>query len=156
MPTDTKSAIQLHAITVTFLLDEVDTGGAATVFETRVPAGAFVPPPHSHDGFDEAVYVLEGSFTFTVDGAVHELAAGQALFIRRGQVHAFDNAGEVDATFLSVATPGVFTATYFHEVADVLDASNGGPPDLGALFGVMSRHGLTPVMPGATNGSNPA
>lgn len=147
MSAATKSAIQLHAITVTFLLDDVDTDGAATIFETRVPAGAFVPPPHSHDGFEEAVYVLEGSFAFTVDGTVHELATGQALFIGRGQVHSFDNAGDVDATFLSVATPGVFKPSYFHDVAEVLNASPGGPPDLDALFGVMEHHGLTPALP---------
>jgi quercetin dioxygenase-like cupin family protein len=145
----TKTPIQLHALTVTFLLDEIDTDGAATVFEIRVPTGAFVPPPHSHDGFEEAVYVLEGDFTFTIDGVVHELTAGQAGFVGRGQVHSFDNTGTTDGVFLSVATPGVFGPRYFHEIAAVLDASPGGPPDLGALFGVMTSHGLTPAIPGS-------
>ncbi|MGO8824910.1 MAG: cupin domain-containing protein [Acidimicrobiales bacterium] len=134
---------------MTFLLDEVDTAGAATVFEIRVPAGAFVPPPHSHDGFDESVYVLEGEFTFVIDGVAHELGAGEAGFVGRGQVHSFDNTGSTDGVFLSVATPGIFGPQYFHEIADVLAAAPDAPPDLGALFGVMARHGLTPAVPGA-------
>ena len=150
MSTTTKTPIQLDELTVTFLLDEVDTRGAATVFEIRVPAGAFVPPPHSHDGFEETVYVLEGLFTFMVDGVAHELSAGQAGFVGRGQVHSFDNAGSTDGVFLSVATPGIFRPQYFHEIAEVLAASPGGPPDLDALFGVMARHGLTPAIRGAS------
>jgi quercetin dioxygenase-like cupin family protein len=149
MSTATKTPIQLHALTAAFLLDEVDTGGAATVFEIRVPAGAFVPPPHSHDGFDEAVYVLEGVFTFVIDGVAQQLATGQAGFIGRGQVHSFDNTGSTEGVFLTVATPGIFGPLYFQQVAEVLAASPDGPPDLDALFGVMARHGLTPAIPGA-------
>jgi quercetin dioxygenase-like cupin family protein len=147
MTVATKAPIQLHALQVTFLLDEHDTGGQSTVFETRVPAGAFVPPPHSHDGFDETIYVLGGTFTVRCDGEVRQLHPGDALFVRRGQVHDFENAGNVDGVFLSVATPGVFTPAYFHEVAEVLDRSPDGPPDPGALMAVMTRHGLTPAPP---------
>lgn len=150
MSTATKTPIQLHDLTVTFLLDEVDTDGAATVFEIRVPVGALVPPPHSHDGFDEAVYVLEGAFTFNIDGVAHELSAGQAGFVGKGQVHSFDNTGSTNGVFLSVATPGIFRPQYFHEIAAVLAVSPGAPPDLDALFGVMARHGLTPAIPGAS------
>ncbi len=141
--------IQLHDLTVTFHLDEVDTAGAATVFEVRVPVGALVPPPHSHDGFDETVYVTEGVFTFNIDGVAHELSAGQAGFVGKGQVHSFDNTGTTDGAFLTVATPGIFRPEYFREIAAVLSASPDGPPDIGALFGVMARHGLTPAIPGA-------
>ncbi|HEY2565248.1 MAG TPA: hypothetical protein VGI44_16170, partial [Acidimicrobiales bacterium] len=66
----------------------------------------------------------------------------------RGQVHSFDNAGGVDGAFLSVATPGIFRTAYFLEIAEVLAASPDGPPDKGAMFAVMQRHGLTPALPG--------
>jgi quercetin dioxygenase-like cupin family protein len=147
MTVATKTPIQLHALQVTFLLDEDDTSGQSTVFETRVPVGAFVPPPHSHDGFDETIYVLEGTFTVRCDGEARQLHPGDAAFVGRGQVHDFENAGDVDGVFLSVATPGVFTPAYFHEIAEVLDRSPGGPPDPGALMAVMTRHGLTPAAP---------
>ena len=149
MTNSTKAPIQLHALQVTFLLDALDTNGQATVFETRVPAGAFVPPPHSHDAFDESVYVLEGSFTFMRDGQAHELTPGQALFIGRGQIHSFDNSGAVDGVFLSVATPGVFGPDYFLDIAGVLAASPDGPPDRDALTAVMASHGLTVAQPSA-------
>ena len=148
MDTATAAPISLGAIEVRFLVDEHDSAGCATVFETRVPAGAMVPPPHSHDGFEETVYGLDGVFSFTVDGQSRDLEPGQALFIRRGQVHRFENRGTIDATFLSVATPGVFTPAYFHEIAEVLAAATAGPPDLAALLDVMRRHGLTPALPG--------
>jgi len=147
MTATTTSPIQLGAIEVTFLVDADASAGAATVFETRVPPGAMVPPPHSHDGFEETVYGLDGTFVFTIDGHTRELAAGDAMCIRRGQVHRFENHSGAEATFLSVATPGVFGPDYFHEVAGVLAASAGGPPDIAALLGVMQRHGLTPALP---------
>ena len=62
-------------------------------------------------------------------------------------VHDFENASDVDGVFLSVATPGVFTPAYFHEIAEVLDRSPDGPPDPGALMAVMTQHGLTPAAP---------
>jgi quercetin dioxygenase-like cupin family protein len=80
-----KDPIQLDDVTVTFVLDEVDTRGAATAFEIRVPAGRAFPRPHVHDGWDEAVYVLEGVITFVVDGVSQELGARQAAFAERGQ-----------------------------------------------------------------------
>jgi hypothetical protein len=49
---------------------------------------------------------------------------------------------------LSVATPGIFRTAYFLEIAEVLAASPDGPPDKGAMFAVMQRHGLTPALPG--------
>jgi quercetin dioxygenase-like cupin family protein len=111
-----------------FSLDEVNTDGAATVSETVVPTGAFVPPPHSHDGFEETIYVQRGTFTVTIDGTSQEIGAGHAAFIGRGQVHSFDNSGGVDGAFLSVASPGIFRTAYFLEIDEVLTASPDGSP----------------------------
>ena len=139
--------IGLGDIEVRFLVEAEESDGAATVFECEIGAGAQVPAPHRHDGFEETVYGLAGTTTFTVDGETRELAVGDALCIRRGQVHQFVNHGTGDSCFLSVATPGVFGPDYFLEIRDVLTAAAGGPPDLGALVEVMRRHGLTPVVP---------
>jgi hypothetical protein len=68
-------------------------------------------------------------------------------------VHQFVNRGRENSCFLSVATPGVFGPEYFFEVRDVLTAAAGGPPDVGALLGVMVRHGLTPVVPAPDSAS---
>ena len=147
MRTTPGTTIDLGGINVEFLVEAHDSGGAATVFECAVAGGAMVPPPHSHDAFDETVYGLEGVLTFTIDGQTREIGPGESVCIRRGQVHQFANPGTVDAKFLSVATPGVFGPDYFRQIRDVLTAAAGGPPDVGALLDVMRRHGLTPAQP---------
>jgi len=146
-----KSAIRLGAFEVNFLVEAEDSGGSATVFECRFPADAKVPLPHSHDGFEETVYGLEGVTTFTVDGEAHEIRPGDCLCIKRGQIHGFENQGPADAAFLAMATPGVFGPAYFEDMAAILGAAQGGPPDLAQVAEVMSRHGLTPAPPAAVS-----
>ena len=143
MTTTTHTDIDLGGIHIRFLVVADESEGAATVFECRVAPGAMVPGAHSHDGFEETVYGLDGVTTFTVEGETREIGPGDALCIRRGQVHRFVNESDAVATFLSVATPGVFGPDYFNEIRAVLTA--GGPPDLAAILEVMRRHGLTPA-----------
>ena len=50
----------------------------------------------------------------------------------------------VDAKALAVVTPGILGPDYFREIAAVLDAAAGAPPDLDAIAAVMRSHGLTP------------
>jgi quercetin dioxygenase-like cupin family protein len=140
-------SIQLGAINVNFLVDAEDSRGSVTLFECSVPAGARVPAPHSHDGFEETIYGLRGVCTFTVDGQTHDVGPGDALCIQRGQVHGFVNGGETDVKFLAAASPGVFGPAYFQDMADVIASAAGGPPDLEAVGAVMLRHGLTPAKP---------
>ena len=109
-----------------------------------------MPAPHSHDGFEETIYGLEGVSTWTIDGETIEIGPGEAVCVSRGQIHGFDNRGSVDARFLAIATPGVFGSAYFREIREVLDASSGSPPDLAAIGEVMRRHGLTPAASGAS------
>ena len=135
----------MGALSVRFLIGATDSNGTASVFECYVPASARMPAPHSHDGFEETIYGLEGVSTWTIDGETVEIGPGQAVCVSRGQIHGFDNRGSVDAKFLAIATPGVFGAAYFREIGEVLAASSGGPPDLAALGEVMRRRGLTPA-----------
>jgi quercetin dioxygenase-like cupin family protein len=145
MLTSSGTTINLGGIDIQFLVEAKDSDGAATVFECAVAGGAMVPPPHSHDAFDETVYGLEGVLTFTIDGQTREIGPGDSVCIRRGQVHQFVNAGRFDAKFLAVATPGVFGPDYFLQIRAVLTTAAGGPPDVGALLEVMRIHGLTPA-----------
>jgi quercetin dioxygenase-like cupin family protein len=145
VPPASATTIQLGAIRIDFLVDAAESNGSVTVFECFVPAGARIPLPHSHDGFEETAYVLEGICTWTVDGETRESGPGESVCIRRGQVHGFDNRGSEDERFLAIATPGVFGPAYFEDMAEILAA--GGPPDPAAIVAVMRRHGLTPVQP---------
>jgi quercetin dioxygenase-like cupin family protein len=142
-----KDTITVGALGVRFLIESADSNGSASVFECYVPANSRMPIPHSHEGFEETIYGLEGTTTWTIDRQAVEVGPGEAVCVRRGQVHGFENHGDVDATFLAIATPGVFGPAYFREIGEALAASAGGPPDLAALGEVMRRHGLTPAPP---------
>jgi quercetin dioxygenase-like cupin family protein len=137
--------ITVGALRVRFLVEGDASNGSVTLFECDVPAQSRMPAPQSHDAFEESIYGLEGVTTWTLDGDPIDIGPGDAVCIPRGSVHGFANQGAGDAKFLAVATPGVFGAAYFREVAEVLSA--GGPPDPAALAAVMRRHGLTPAAP---------
>jgi quercetin dioxygenase-like cupin family protein len=142
--------IKVGALGVRFLVEPAESNGSASVFECYVPANSRMPAPHSHDGFEETIYGLEGTTTWMIDGQTIEVGAGEVVCVQRGQIHGFQNNGDVDATFLAIATPALFGPAYFREIGEVLTASAGGPPDLAAIGEVMRRHGLTPAPPSAT------
>jgi quercetin dioxygenase-like cupin family protein len=147
MNQDTSETITVGQLGVRFLVEGDDANGSVSVFECYVPANSRMPAPHSHDGFEETIYGLEGVTTWTIYGRSTEIGAGDAVCVPRGAIHGFENRGSDDATFLAIASPGVFGPDYFNEVGEVLAASAGGPPDLAALAAVMRRHGLTPAPP---------
>jgi quercetin dioxygenase-like cupin family protein len=139
--------ITLGALAVRFLVEGGDSNGTVAVFECEVPANARMPLPHSHDGFEETVYGLTGRTTYTVAGETIDLDPGDSTCIRRGVIHGFANHGEETATFLAIISPGIFGPAYFREIAEVVAAAAGGPPDKDAMAAVMRRHGLTPAPP---------
>ena len=145
MTTSTREEIRVGDVTVRFLIEGEQSAGSVAVFEFDVPAGAKVAAPHSHDGYEETIYGLEGVLTMTVDGVRTEVAPGDALLIPRGAVHRFDNLHDADAKALAIVTPGVLGPAYFLDLLAVVDAAAGGPPDLAAMAQVMRTHGLTPA-----------
>jgi len=143
--TSMREQIRVGELAIRFLLEGEQTDGSVAMFEFDVPAGSKVAAAHSHDGFEETIYGLEGTLVWTIEGQAHEVGAGEVLSIPRGAVHQFENTGDFDARALAIVTPGILGPGYFREVAAVLDASAGGPPDLAAIAAVMRDHGLTPV-----------
>ena len=145
MATSTSNEIRVGDMAIRFLLEGEQSSGSVAIFEFDVPAGARIAAAHSHDGYDETIYGLDGVLTWTLEGKATDVGPGETFFIPRGAVHHFDNAGDVDASALAVVTPGILGPAFFEEVAAVLDASAGGPPDVAAIGAVMRRHGLTPA-----------
>ena len=145
MATTMRDKINVGGMAIRFLVEGEESGGSVAVFEFDVPTGTKVAAAHSHDGYEETIYGLEGVLTWTIEGTPIDVGPGQALLIPRGAVHQFDNTGEVDAKALAIVTPGILGPDYFREVAAILDAAAGGPPDLAAIAAVMRRHGLTPA-----------
>jgi quercetin dioxygenase-like cupin family protein len=135
--------IRVGGMAIRFLVEGEESGGSVAVFEFDVPAGTTVAAAHSHDGYEETIYGLEGVLTWTIDGSPIDIGPGQALLIPRGALHQFDNTRDTDAKALAVVTPGILGPDYFREVAAILDAAAGGAPDFAALGQVMARHGLT-------------
>jgi quercetin dioxygenase-like cupin family protein len=138
--------IRLGPLAVRFLITGERANGSIAVFELTVPsAQRLLAPAHSHDHYEETIYGLEGVLTWTIDGTPIDVGPGQALCIPRGAVHRFDNIGRQDVKALCVITPAAIGPQYFREVAEVMAAAAGGPPDRIKLIEIMRRHGLTPA-----------
>jgi quercetin dioxygenase-like cupin family protein len=145
MATSMREKIRVGELAIRFLVEGNESAGSVAVFEFDVPAGSKVAAAHSHDGYEETIYGLEGVLTWTLEGTPVEVGPREALCIPRGAIHQFDNRSDIDAKQLAIVTPGILGADYFREVGAILDAAAGGPPDLAAIGAVMKRHGLTPA-----------
>jgi quercetin dioxygenase-like cupin family protein len=142
--------IRYERMVIRFLLTGENSTGSVAAFELTVDGGQPLPAPaHSHDHYEETIYGIDGVLTWTVDGQVVEVGPGQALCIRRGAIHRFDNLGTQTAKVLCVITPAAIGPQYFREIAAVLNATAGGPPDRARIAEIMRRHGLTPAPPPA-------
>jgi len=140
--------IRIGPLKVRFLITSENSGGSVAVFELFVAGMKGLPgPAHSHDHYEESIYGIDGVMTWTVNGKQIELGPGQALCIGRGAIHRFDNHGSKEAKALCVITPAQIGPQYFREVAEVLNATAGGPPDRAKMAEIMRRHGLTPAPP---------
>ena len=137
--------IRLGALEIRYL-QKAGNGSEIGLFEMRVPPASMVPPPHSHPGNEELVYVLEGTLRYTVGSETRDLRAGDFMCTPRGEVHAFSNPHSVEAKALVINTPDI-GPQYFREIAAIV--SVGGPPDRAKMMATMQRHGLVPAVPPA-------
>src|SRR6476469_3340344 len=98
-----EETIEIGPLSIRFLLTGDDTKGSVSVFEVTVPAGQkLAAPAHRNDAYEEIIYGLEGTLTWTIDGQPVEVGPGQAVCIPRGAIHRFDNFGNIEAKQLSV------------------------------------------------------
>ena len=135
--------IRLGAITVRFRVEAEATCGGAALFEVDVAPDGPLPPAHSHDSWEETVYGLRGTLTWTIGGVTTDVGPGEVICIPRGAVHSFANhSGEV-ATQLAIVTPGVLGPGYFREIAALFGGE--GPPDHDAIRALMARNGFKPA-----------
>ena len=138
--TASREEFRIGPIAIRFVLGGAESGGLVSIFEFDIPSGATFPIPHRHDGYDETIYGLEGTMTWTLGDATAEVGPGDALFIPRGTPHHYLNTTETTIRELAVVTPGVLGTDYFRELAVV--AGSGDPA---AIEAVMRRHGVTPL-----------
>lgn len=138
-----RQIVKVGQIEIRYLVDGAQNGGLG-VFEMKVPPGAHVPPPHSHTGNEECIYVLDGVLRYSVDDEIRDLRPGDWMSTPRGSVHHFSNPGSAAARTLVMLAPDI-GEQYFHDVGAVVNA--GGPPDRAKLVEVMTRYGLVPAAP---------
>jgi quercetin dioxygenase-like cupin family protein len=144
--------IRFGPLEVRFLVTDEHSNGSVAVFELIVRSTHGLPAPaHSHDHYEETIYGIDGVLTWTVNGQQLDVGPGQTLCIPRGAVHRFDNRfdnrGSRDVKALCVITPAALGPQYFREVAEVMHAATGSPPDRAKMAEIMRRHGLTPAPP---------
>ncbi|HZM92249.1 MAG TPA: cupin domain-containing protein [Vicinamibacterales bacterium] len=82
-----------------------ETTGRHFAFEAAEPPGGG-PPLHTHAAEDEYFAVLDGEFTFYIDGCVTTVTAGGSAFVPHGMPHCFKNCTTRDARMLIVFTAG--------------------------------------------------
>jgi quercetin dioxygenase-like cupin family protein len=117
--------------------------GSYEIFRQRGPEGSG-PPPHSHP-WDEAFYVIEGQVSFGI-GDDQDLVAetGTLVHVPGGTTHRFCF-GPGGGAMISI-TSRAGASAFFTQVDAEVSAGN---PDLGALIGIATAHGLSVPVPSA-------
>src|SRR6266511_6431295 len=67
MTTSTREEIKVGQMAIRFLVEGEQSAGSVAVLEFDVPAGAKVAAAHSHDGYEETIYGLEGVLSWTIE-----------------------------------------------------------------------------------------
>ncbi|HVP04183.1 MAG TPA: cupin domain-containing protein [Dehalococcoidia bacterium] len=88
------------------IADAYLTRGAYSLHEMMKPAGEG-PPAHIHDNMEEAFYILEGEFTFTVGGSTLKALPGSFVLAPRGVMHGFHNSGSTAGRYLRFFSPAL-------------------------------------------------
>jgi mannose-6-phosphate isomerase-like protein (cupin superfamily) len=114
-----------------------DTGGAYTLFETIVPPQGG-PLRHVHHREDEAFYVVEGQFTFTIGDQDVQAGPGFFLWGPRDIPHSFRNTAAEPGKLLITISPGGFER--FMEEFASFDPN--APPDFAKIVAVGQKYGL--------------
>jgi mannose-6-phosphate isomerase-like protein (cupin superfamily) len=119
----------------TLKLGADESTSATSIFESRRPAGDLGGPALHRHPFDEAFYVLEGEYVFSVEGRTIAASEGSFLYVPAGSVHSFRHAGEGVGRMLTVCHPGgieEFLAASAPEASEAMAKKHGieflGPP----------------------------
>jgi quercetin dioxygenase-like cupin family protein len=139
--------IHVGEMSVTFLKTRHETDGVLDLFELTIPPLARVPFPHIHRKYDETIFGVNGTVTWTLqkDGEDQptEVRRGITLFIPRGTPHFYANRTHKTARILCLQTPGIMGPEYYLEIAALY--RNSPHPDVAGIAAIMSRYGVVPV-----------
>ena len=129
---------------VTFKALAADTGGSYSLLEGCTQPGQGMPP-HFKRYEDEAFWVLEGTYSFMLDGRLLDLRPGDYVFVPRGAVHGFTNTGATPARLLVLLSPGGIYERFFAEIGKLLEPAAAPPvdsPDLAQILVAAQKYGI--------------
>jgi mannose-6-phosphate isomerase-like protein (cupin superfamily) len=103
--TERRSVAMPGARLVTVKVASEQTGGAYSLLEVEVGPGGG-ESPHVQHREDECLYVVEGRFAFAVEGEKTEGGPGEHVYVAKGALHSYENAGDGTGRLLALHTPG--------------------------------------------------
>jgi mannose-6-phosphate isomerase-like protein (cupin superfamily) len=109
--------IRPFGLDMQILLPTERTGGAISVLMVCHKPGEG-PPDHFHSTQDECIFIVEGTYDVTMDGADRIAGPGSMLFIPRGITHRFKNVGTTLGRMLDWSLPGG-QDHYFKAISDL-------------------------------------
>jgi quercetin dioxygenase-like cupin family protein len=112
--------------------DATRTAGEFALVESVAARGEPGLAAHLHRQSDEALYVLEGNVRVRLGDETLQAGAGTFIFIPRGTVHAFANAGDAPARLLVLFVPAGLEQ-YLRDTAVAFNAGTPGPAEIAAL-----------------------
>jgi mannose-6-phosphate isomerase-like protein (cupin superfamily) len=128
-----------------------------SIFENATQGGYGGPPPHRHLHQDEGFYVLEGEFTFHVEGEAIPATEGAFVNVPKGSLHTFENTGTGMGRLLVTVAPAGDFESFVEEVAERVSIDSpptppSEPPDADMISRIVAageRHHLEmPPPPG--------
>ena len=123
---------------ITVHLGGEETGGKFAMFTTVTQAG-LGPPPHYQMNEDEWFLPLEGRVEFFLNGSWNEVPMGTIVFIPKGTVHTFRNAGQGLLKMLVHTAPSGFEIFFSRCAAEF---AKPGAPDMKRLIEISAEHGI--------------
>lgn len=140
VPPGSVKPLRAFGDTIRVLLSGEQTGGRFAMLEESTDPG-MGPPPHVHHKEDEWFYPLEGSAEFFLDGEWFAAEAGSAVYLPKGSVHTFRNAGDGPLRQLIHVSPSGFEV-FFQRCAEVFAEASEAPPDMGRIMAIAQEHGI--------------
>jgi mannose-6-phosphate isomerase-like protein (cupin superfamily) len=139
-PVKQEEILSVAGNNITVRLSAEQTAGAYSVFELSVPpnAGAGL---HIDKNWDEWWHVMEGTFSFTLNGEQVKLSAGGFAYGPKGKAHSFKNVGQATGTLVMITMPSGLEKFF----KTIHEASLHGRPDKETFANIMRLHNIEPA-----------